>query len=121
MRGSIRVGNMRKGSGTLPLDGEVVYRFDRVNVILGNFHVLQNASDDDERARVIDVYRKDLEFDFMSGGPMSDEIEVLADRVISGERIVGMCWCSPRPCHGDFIVKEVLRVVKFKLAEVVDN
>ena len=114
MPGYIRVGNLRANApkSRKPKDGEIVIRFDRAHPILGNKHILYDAANSEERAQVIAMYKKDLEFDLMTGGPMSQEVERLANRVEAGEHICGMCWCSPLPCHVELIIDAVNAVVQ---------
>ncbi len=115
MQGYIRLGNLRDSA---PLYirrqiGEVAIRFDRAHPILGNKHVLYDATNKAERTHVIAMYQKDLEFDMLIGGPMSQAIHVLAQRVIAGERIVGQCWCAPKyRCHVELIIAEVDKLVQ---------
>jgi hypothetical protein len=40
---------------------------------------------------------------------MAKATQVLAERVKNGERIVCMCWCWPKPCHGNLIINEIKR------------
>jgi len=37
--------------------------------------------------------------------------EALADRVRKGERLVCMCWCWPKRCHGA-IIDEIKRRIE---------
>jgi hypothetical protein len=50
-------------------------------------------------------YRADLACD----GPMAAATQALAERVKAGERIVCLCWCWPKPCHGTLIIDEIKR------------
>jgi hypothetical protein len=40
---------------------------------------------------------------------MAAATQALAERVKAGERIVCMCWCWPKPCHGNLIIDETKR------------
>jgi len=80
---------------------------DRSNRVLGNKHILYVKTNLKERERVIDAYRKDLEADLASDGPMAKELKALAARVRDGERLVLSCWCKPSPCHGDILAKKI--------------
>ena len=113
MLGSIRVGSLRTkvAKSRKPKETDTVVRFDRANPILGNRHILYDPANSVERAKVILAYKRDLEFDIVTDGPMSKELHKLADKVLAGEHIIGMCWCSPLPCHGDHIVREVMKIV----------
>ena len=50
-------------------------------------------------------YRADLACD----GPMAAATQALAEHVKAGERIVCLCWCWPKPCHGTLIIDEIKR------------
>ena len=107
--GYVRVTNIRCSPGldNSPQPGESVHRVDRANPVLGNRHVLFNRFDAAQRRQVIAAYAADLERDVAAGGPMSREIEHLAERVRLGEQICLACWCAPSPCHGDLIAAKV--------------
>jgi hypothetical protein len=42
-----------------------------------------------------------------AGGLMAAATVALAERVRKGERLVLMCWCWPKPCHGNLIIVEI--------------
>jgi len=46
-----------------------------------------------------------------------DELDRLADKVLSGEAIVLTCWCDPLPCHGQSIKREVVDLALEKQQE----
>lgn len=110
--GYIRLGNFNRAMApdAAPEPGETMVPVDRSNPVLGNRHLLRNANDPGERARVIAAYRRDLEADIAAGGPMSAALRELAARVQRGERLVAMCHCLPRQCHGEVIVESVRRL-----------
>ena len=110
MSGYIRLGNFNRGMlpDAAPEPGEVTIAMDRSHPVLGNRHILRNANDPMERARVIAAYRADMEADFATDGPMSRAVRELAQRVAAGEKIVGMCHCAPRPCHVEVIIERVI-------------
>lgn len=112
MTGYIRITNKRKGKGPKPEPGETVLDGDRSHPLLGNRHILHNPRDPDERARVIEAYRLDLEADWASQGPMCRAIQELADRVLANERIALQCWCAPLPCHLEHVLAKVRDVVR---------
>ena len=116
MIGSIRLGNLRARVAKCrrPKKGDIVIRFDRVNHILGNKYMLYDAANFQERTKVISQYKKDLDMDIKLKGPMYKEIEKIANMVINGEHVIGMCWCSPLPCHGNLIIDEVLKIINNK-------
>ena len=107
---SIIVCSLRKNADQPPV-GYSLLRVDRRNPILGNTHemVKNNLV---ERNRVISNFRKDLDIDRKKNGKMWHEIEKVADRVASGEKIALQCWCSPKPCHADIIKSAVIFVLK---------
>lgn len=90
-----------------PEDDESVVMVDRSNPVLGNRHILTQKTNIQERERVISAYAKDLEADLAVGGPMSREIDSLAERIRAGEKICLACWCKPSPCHADILVKRI--------------
>jgi hypothetical protein len=107
--GSIRLGNKRAGAPGKPGPGEIAVDIDRKNRILGNPFVLHNPSDAAARNDVIERFRAKYEADLKCDGPMSAATDALAERVRKGERLVCMCWCWPKPCHGAIIIDEIKR------------
>lgn len=111
----IRVVSKRKG-GLLAAPDEAIVDVDRSNPILGNPHILRDHRDMQERLRVIAAYERDLDRDLAERGPKTREIEKIAHRLRRGEKIALRCWCAEpptrpqRPCHGDRIRLEVLRL-----------
>lgn len=115
--GCVRVTNARidMAPDSQPEEGETVVAVDRTNPVLGNPHRLSNKLDRVERARVIELFRRDLVVDLVTGGPMYAEIDALARRVVAGERICLQCHCRPLPCHADLIAE----AVEARIAELV--
>lgn len=114
MSGTIRIGSKRANSAGKPRPGESVIHVDRTNPVLGNRHVLRNHLDSVERAKVIAAYEQDLLADEAEpgGGPMTKAIARIADRVVSGERVVLLCWCHPEHrCHAQHIEDRVRRIL----------
>ena len=107
--GSIRLGNKRAGAPGKPGPGEIAVDIDRKNRVLGNPFVLHNPSDAAARNDVIERFRAKYEADLKCDGPMSAATEALAERVRKGERLVCMCWCWPKRCHGAIIIDEIKR------------
>lgn len=110
MTGTVRVVNKRKG-GTQPGGDEVVIAIDRSNRTLGNAHFLKDVNDDDARRKVIELNARDLAADEKASGPMSKALQEIAGRVHAGERIALMCWCAPKPCHGDTYAKRITTLI----------
>lgn len=65
----------------------------------GNPFVMQNKSDE-ERARVIEEYRHWLWAQIQQGAITK---EMLLE--LDGKRLA--CYCAPRACHGDVLVKAI--------------
>lgn len=111
----IRIVSKRKG-GLQAAPDEAIIDVDRSNPVLGNPHILRDHRDMQERLRVIAAYERDLDRDLAERGPKTREIEKIADRLRRGEKIALRCWCAEpptrpqRPCHGDRIRLEVLRL-----------
>lgn len=106
----VRLGNKRSGASAKPRDGEIAIAIDRTNPVLGNPYVLKDHRDDRQRADVISRYRAKYEADIARQGPMARATEQLAERLRRGERLILMCWCSPRPCHGDLILNRIAQL-----------
>ncbi|HEY1453423.1 MAG TPA: DUF4326 domain-containing protein [Roseiarcus sp.] len=109
--GYVRLGNKRAGAPGRPGAGESAVDLDRRNPVLDNPFALHDHRDTAARAAVIERYREKYDDDLRNGGPMAEATEALAQRVRSGERLVLMCWCWPKPCHGRLIVAEINRRV----------
>jgi Domain of unknown function (DUF4326) len=107
--GYARLGNKRAGAPGKPSPGETAIDVDRRNPVLGNPFVLHDHRDAAARAEVIERYREKYDADLADSGPMSEATAALAERVRNGERLVLMCWCWPKPCHGGLIVGEINR------------
>lgn len=61
----------------------------------GNPHVLPKKHTDDERAAVIEAYQRHL----------LDDRPDLLDRLPELRGKALGCWCTPKPCHGDVLVR----------------
>lgn len=88
-----RVVSMRNGNK------EYDVRIDR-ETRWGNRHYMRNESQQ-ERARVIYDYGVDLWTAIYAGDITLSDLDALY-----GKRLG--CWCHPKPCHGDEIVKAVI-------------
>lgn len=108
----IKVFSLRKGSPEPPSDFIKEY-VDNSSATLGNPHVMvkNNLT---ERARVLSLYSQLLEEHEQNNGYMWQTITKLAQRVTDGEKIALMCWCAPKPCHGDIIRSAILNVIKLR-------
>ena len=107
--GYVRLGAKRAGAPGKPGAGESAVDIDRRNPVLGNPFVLHDHRDATARAEVIELYRAQFEDDLRAGGPMAAATAALAGRIRKGERLVLMCWCWPKPCHGNLIIAEINR------------
>lgn len=112
MIGYIRVGNFRGDKDYAPEPDEVAIAMDRSHPVLGNRHYLKNRNDPKERHKVIELFDNDCDKDEAENGPISKAINELALRVISGEKIVGMCWCFPKDCHVNRIIARIDKKIK---------
>ena len=106
--GYIRLGNKRAGAPGKPKPGEIAVDIDRKNHLFGNPFILRDATDKAARD-VIERFRAKYQADLACDGPMAAATQALAERVKTGERIVCMCWCWPKPCHGNLIIDEIKR------------
>lgn len=107
IEGYIRLANFKGDRDYGPEPDEVVIRIDREHPCLGNQHFLAKNADSNERNRIIGLFILDLEADEQQNGPMTQAILQIARRVLNGEKVVLMCWCTPLACHGDIIIKRV--------------
>jgi Domain of unknown function (DUF4326) len=76
--------------------------------------LLRDLRDATARAEVVELYRAKFEDDLRAGGPMAAATAALAERIRKGERLVLMCWCWPKPCHGNLIIAEINRRLGFR-------
>jgi hypothetical protein len=107
--GSIRLGNKRAGALGKPGPGEIAVDIDRKNRVLGNPFVLQDPTDAAARNDVVERFRAKYVADLKCDGPMSAATQALTARVRKGDRLVCMCWCWPKRCHGNIIIDEIKR------------
>ena len=91
-----------------PGAGESAVDIDRRNPVLGNPFVLHDHRDVTARAEVMELYRAQLEDDPRNDSQMAAATGAL-QRVLEGERLVRMCWCWPKPCHGNLNISEIHR------------
>jgi hypothetical protein len=97
-----------------PGAGETAVAVDRRNPVLGNPFVSRDHGDAAVRAEVIELYRAKYEHDLRNDGPMAAATAALVERIRKGERLVLMCWCWPKPCHGNLIIAEINRRLGFR-------
>lgn len=71
---------------------------------LGNPYPMADKNDDQERTDVIAKYRAWL-WERMKGNTMQmNELRRLLDLEKKYGNVTLICWCKPKPCHGDIIV-----------------
>jgi len=104
--GSLRIGSYRKYSTAKPHRGETPIRCDRKGEHgLGNPFFMEEES---QRNQVCDQFEEKLNRDLAQKGHMSKKIDELAKRLLAGENLILMCWCTPKRCHTHSIEKAVL-------------
>jgi hypothetical protein len=106
--GYVRLGAKRAGAPGEPGAGESAVDIDRRNPVLGNPFVLHDHRDATARAEVMELYRAQLEDDLRNDSQMAAATGALAARP-RGQRLVLMCWCWPKPCHGNLNISEINR------------
>lgn len=105
--------------GLKDLEGEVVVRVDRTHPVLGNHEFkIQRRGDPAERKRVLSLFEEKLQEDLASDGPRKQVIEGLALDVAQGKTVALQCWCSPLPCHADFIANAVNDLARQKYRQL---
>jgi hypothetical protein len=104
----------KRWSGTQSEKGDVVVDADRSNPLLGNRSHMQTNSLA-ERERVIAENNIRVDSDLLVGGPISVELDRLADMVMDGQHVALACHCAPCLCHADRYALEILRLVKAKV------
>lgn len=71
---------------------------------LGNpFKVGEEYAQGEAAAAYLDYLRTECR----KQGRTYQKIRELAQRLASGEHLVLVCWCSPKPCHGEHILAAV--------------
>lgn len=82
--------------------------------IFGNPFVLRN---EEQRKSVIVRYRTYLTTKYKEDERFRHALEDLANKVLAGQNLELVCYCAPRPCHGDIIK----RAVELILAEAMKD
>lgn len=98
----VKIVNLRKYK---PSNGEIVVRIDRSNPILGNPHYLHRESD---REMVCQLYDNMFNSRINNDIIFISELERIIKFIEDGNDIVLGCWCVPKRCHGDIILKHIL-------------
>ena len=71
--------------------------------IWGNPFVLTNPKDEKERDEVYDKFEDWLNGDY--NGPFDKQREVILKNIHTLKGKVLGCWCAPRKCHGDILLR----------------
>lgn len=107
---NVIVVSLRKGAKPIP-EGYTPVRIDRTNPELGNPYPMKGNSAE-ERARVIQAFRKDLNLSRKEPDNLWRSVSALADRVANGEKLALQCWCAPEGCHGDVIKSAISYILR---------
>ncbi len=67
---------------------------------------------DGNREGVVEKYRIWLWQEYKKKSGVYQELVRIKDKVIKGEEVELVCWCSPQKCHGDVIKKCVEWMIK---------
>ena len=103
MPGSIRVVNLRSYARGAAEDGVYVGR-GRGSVLGNPFSVAEHG-----RQECLARYRAHLDERLADpGSPEAREIDRLVALHLAGRDLALICWCAPRPCHGEIIRDFVL-------------
>lgn len=104
---SIRVTSKRAG-GVQALPNEVVINIARPSVLGNPFHMHRECM----RAQVVEQYQEWLKEQRRLKTPAWSEVLRIAKLVREGTAVALECWCAPKACHGNVIVRAVTRVNK---------
>jgi uncharacterized protein DUF4326 len=74
---------------------------------LANLYKIKRES---ERPEALNRYRLWLEQQMQSDTPARAEIQRLAE-IAKRTDLLLLCWCAPKPCHGD-VIKEFIERIK---------
>lgn len=97
----IRIVSKRKG-GVKAQPGEMVIGINRYSGgCLKNPIPLADPNNDKARDRVLAEHQALLDADVAARGPMSEELDRIAEIVASGTPVAFECFCAPKKCHGE--------------------
>lgn len=77
---------------------------------------MKNESD---RPKVIEQYRQWLWQQIKLKGGVYKELIKIALLVVNNKKIRLVCFCYPKPCHGDIIIKAVEWLINSKEHEII--
>ena len=108
----VRVVNVKGEPEYQAKDDEKVVIGHRVNLILGNKHIMLEKTMK-ERDRVIAEYKKDLEADLAIQGPIWQTLQNIAKEIVENKQKFAIsCHCSPIRCHNDLVIPVVVSMVE---------
>jgi hypothetical protein len=102
----IRTVSARVG-GTKPLPQETVVKISRPSLLQNDVRLVYEH----ERDKCISEHETRLDEQYETNWAIRKELNSLADRVEVGEDIALMCWCAPKRCHGDNIIRKVMKII----------
>ncbi len=102
---TIRVVSKRVG-GTKPDDDETLVFIARPSLLQNSVKLVWES----QRDACIAEHNELFEWQYIHDWAIRKEIDSLAARVRSGERIALVCWCSPKACHGDNYVRKINQI-----------
>ena len=101
---SIRVDNIRTYK---PDPNEISIKVDR-STLLGNPYYM---NDESERDKVCDKYAVYLAESYDTRAEIASEINCIAD-ILTRSDVVLLCWCYPKRCHSEEIIKLIKEELK---------
>jgi hypothetical protein len=93
--------------GTKPLKHETVVKISRPSLLENPVRLVFEH----ERGKCIREHAVRLDELYEKDWAIRKELNSLADRVEAGEDIALMCWCAPKECHGDNIIRKVMKII----------
>lgn len=70
---------------------------------VGNPFILENADDDVKRDEVCDKYEEWFHKEGLKNERVQKYLDKLLEHLKSHGRLVLLCWCIPKRCHGETI------------------
>lgn len=105
--GIIQVVNIRQFSEKTITDGVCIHIF-RPNILGNPFYM----RDESERELVNIKFHKYLQEEYRKRGKVYDELMRLVDLVKYGHNLYLICFCAPKPCHGDIIAQAIRGIIE---------
>lgn len=104
--GSIQVVNIRQFSEKTVTDG-ICIRIFRPNILGNPFYM----KDESERESVITKFHTYLQEEYRKRREVFNELMRLVDIIKSGQNLYLICFCAPKPCHGDIIAQAIRGII----------